>query len=386
MMMTEVLTPLAEQVIQQKDKRGFQSFRSQMQWQGANDVCHVQVLGIEPPLAAYCHDAKEAFRVIRTVKDGSVYMPINQVKPPPTWAPWGELRTDQWINDSNIQHLRVFMIDLDPRRASNTSSTDAELMASIKLACRVYTDLSEQYDVPTGAMALACSGNGAHLWIKLDRIPPTDETRDLLRLILARLDAVYSNEIVAVDKGNFDPKRIGPVFGLVKHKGQDTALRPHRRSWWAGPDEATACLDIVALRSLFTSLGCTDAPPEGNRPRRNKTNSGYTVDIIRDFPIETVLAHYGLEVDPPRCLWCRYRPKRRSDTGVEIIHNTVCCRHGTCAQKSASPAQIVAKVLWNDDDPRPHMDEIKQVFKKLGARFPPTVDVEGDYYLGMLDE
>jgi len=118
------------------------------------------------------------------------------------------------------------LIDFDPRRPAKMSSTDAEKELARQKMMTVQDYLLSE-GVPQ--MVVADSGNGFHLLLCCD-LPNDKASSALVKGFLEFLDAKFSDDQVAIDKGNWNADRITKAYLTMARKGPDTQERPHRRS------------------------------------------------------------------------------------------------------------------------------------------------------------
>jgi len=176
---------------------------------------------------AKCARAAEALDADPEVR--GIYVTLNEVNPALLARRSNRVkmrltRSDPTTADADIVRRCWLPIDLDPVRPSGVSSTDAEHEAALKKADEIALWLSERgFPAPIRAD----SGNGAHLLYAVD-LPPDDG--GLVRGVLATLDALFSDEHVAVDTTNHNPARIWKLYGTTSRKGDHTPERPHRRA------------------------------------------------------------------------------------------------------------------------------------------------------------
>lgn len=155
--------------------------------------------------------------------------------------------------DADIARRRWLLIDLDPQRPSETSSSKAQWKAAQAKAQAMKDALvSEGWPEPLWAS----SGNGAHLLYRID-LRNDRESTDLLRGVLATFarrfdDAPETANRVRVDTAVFNAARISTLYGTMKRKGDDTEQFPHRRSQsLAGPPNPL----VVPLALLRATAG-----------------------------------------------------------------------------------------------------------------------------------
>ena len=158
-------------------------------------------------------------------------------------------------NDGDIVSYSWFFIDLDCERPSGTSSTNEELEASKRKA-----DLINEYLHGAGwnDPVVALSGNGIHLYYKLD-LPNTAENKKLVEDCLKALDMLFSDSAVKVDTGTFNPARVCKLGGTLVQKGASTEERPHRMARIISKPDSIEINRIDLLQALADILPKSDS-------------------------------------------------------------------------------------------------------------------------------
>ncbi len=148
-----------------------------------------------------------------------------------------EMRKAAATSDLHIARLHWLLIDLDPERPADISSTDEEHQMALVQAQVIKKTLAELgWPDPIEAD----SGNGAHLLYRVDlpREEGKKETGLLHRVLKGLARRFDPPEIGAeeeplrllVDQTVFNPSRICKLYGTLACKGDHTAERPHRLS------------------------------------------------------------------------------------------------------------------------------------------------------------
>lgn len=128
--------------------------------------------------------------------------------------------------DADVIQRVGLLVDIDPVRPSDTSSTDAELETAVSRAREIREFLS-QLGWPDPL--IACSGNGAHLRYRVS-LPNDDAAKELAKRCLRALDHQFSDESCKVDTSTYNASRIVRLYGTLARKGDDEPGRPHRVS------------------------------------------------------------------------------------------------------------------------------------------------------------
>jgi nicotinamidase-related amidase len=170
--------------------------------------------------------------------------------------------------DPDIVRRLWLLIDCDPIRPSDISSTDSEQLASIALAYQVQ-DFLTALGFPKGI--IGSSGNGGHLLHRVD-LPNDAESLALVKRCLEALAARFNTEAVKVDTGVGNAARITKLYGTLVCKGDNTPERPHRvsRLFSTEPPAVVSREQLEALAALGAG-----APA---RPTRVPLNSGNFID------------------------------------------------------------------------------------------------------------
>ena len=104
----------------------------------------------------------------------------------------------------NIIGRRWLLVDCDPVRPSDISSTDEEKQAAKKVVLDIKTYLKT---LTWPDPVIADSGNGFHLLYRVD-LPNDDSTRGLLESVLKALASHFDSDAVKIDQKVFNASRI----------------------------------------------------------------------------------------------------------------------------------------------------------------------------------
>jgi len=159
-------------------------------------------------------------------------------------------RHDATTADADIIRRRWLPVDIDPKRPSGVSSTDEEHTLARAKAEEIAGWLS---GLGFPEPVQGDSGNGAHLLYRID-LANDEAATALVKGCLATLDALFSDDRVAVDTANFNAGRIWKLYGTVSKKGDDTPDRPHRRSRVLSAPKEPEIVDPDLLRALAERL------------------------------------------------------------------------------------------------------------------------------------
>jgi hypothetical protein len=175
-----------------------------------------------------------------------IYWTINPVR-----GDMAEARAS--AKDEDMDRRRFFLIDIDPDREADTSSTDEEK----DVAWRMVNLIADGLAAMGFARPIICdSANGYHLLYAID-LPNDEVHRVMLRALLYAIDERLGIAGAKIDKSVFNASRIARLYGTLARKGDDTPERPHRRSriLSSPPDvEATRARNNAAILATYSQL------------------------------------------------------------------------------------------------------------------------------------
>jgi hypothetical protein len=265
-----------------------------------------------------------------------VYFTLNPVNPAllaraqnkvTTWA-------KSTTGDKDITRRRWFLVDLDPRRPSGISSTNAEKDASLTLA-RECRDWLSGLGWP--APVVCDSGNGIHLLYRVELANTREETARLSAALEAIAFQFADNAAVDIDLGTCNAARICKVYGTLAAKGSSTRDRPHRLAAVLDVPDQFAIVSVEQLDQLAAMVPGKESKgsPGQNRERRRGS-----------FDLEAWLAEHNVSVSGP-VPWkdgrkwimnpCPWNPDHanRSAYIVQFSNGAIAagCHHNACHGK-----------------------------------------------------
>lgn len=231
--------------------------------QGEHTLTEVRILGGGKTFSGYYTDVEKLINDIRPYDGYGIYTTINEVKE----SCYGRSQHDQIISrpkattsDGDIEARTTLLIDLDPKRSSDTNATDEECGKALETARKIYKYLRDQgFESPV----VAFSGNGYHLLYRID-LKNTDENTKLVKEFLAVLDMFFSNEYVDVDTSVFNASRISKLIGTRSNKGTDTPERPQRMSCFITIPDEYKVTDEAYIRKVADQLPKVEPPSKYN--------------------------------------------------------------------------------------------------------------------------
>lgn len=193
--------------------------------------------------------------------------------------------------DSEIQHIRNFLIDIDPIRPEGISSTDIEHEAALEMVRIIQADLEKQgWPEPL----VGDSGNGGHLNYPVD-LPNNPESVALLKPVLRALSLRYQEHLASlnleIDQAVGNPARLTKLFGTWARKGDNTPERPHRLARIISLPEARTPVPVDLLKKIASEAATEEGPK--TKPHQGQTNgrfdlegylSTYKVEVVRVKP------------------------------------------------------------------------------------------------------
>ena len=129
--------------------------------------------------------------------------------------------------DKDIARRSWVMVDFDPVRKSDTSSTQEQLQLACDRAKVVWDFLFHNgFREYVGCI----SGNGYHLMLPCD-MECNEKTDSIVRDFLQVISMLFSTEEVEIDTAVFNRARLTKLYGTKAHKGVDCEETPHRMSY-----------------------------------------------------------------------------------------------------------------------------------------------------------
>jgi len=235
------------------------------------------------PISGYFTNADKAVEALKKqdLTDTNVYIVLNTINE----ACYSRVQRDKFVkvktatSDKDIDFRDWILVDLDPVRPKDTSSTQEQIDKALAKSGKIHNFLLEQgFPRPV----IGFSGNGYHLLYRINMMP-TSESKELLKQFLIALDELFSDDEVSVDQVNFNESRVCKLYGTLAQKGLNTEERPHRMSKIIKiPDE------IIPVEAAYIKKICKIVKPDDIKPNRY---NGYSSS---NFDIEEWMNKYGL--------------------------------------------------------------------------------------------
>lgn len=265
----------------------------------------------------------------------------------------GKLTT---TSDGDITAYQWLLIDLDPKRKTGISSTDAELQAAQERGDMIAKYLRER-DYPAPIMAM--SGNGIHLLYSIN-LANTEENKQLIEQCLKALALLFNDDVVEVDTTVFNPSRISKLYGTTAQKGASTKDRPHRMS---------RIISVPPIRELvkkeLLERLAAEYPQEVQTPRKRKES----------FDLEGWLDEYGIRVNAVKS-WkdttryileeCPFDSNHKAPdaTIIRMASGAICfkCFHNSCSGHDWHELRLKYEPDAYDDKRLEHDAKIEEAY------------------------
>jgi hypothetical protein len=173
------------------------------------------------PADGTMEEKKRAFQVaaLKLNDEGfNTYITLNPIKP--------SFQSGS-AKDKDIACRNLLFIDIDRAGATKNPATDMEVKAAKSLAKGIEAYLA-RLDWPKPIQMM--SGNGWHLYYRLDQLSNDDDTKSLIHNVLKLLAKRFNNSVVNIDTVVYNASRITKVPGTVMRKGEETEDRPYRKA------------------------------------------------------------------------------------------------------------------------------------------------------------
>lgn len=247
------------------------------------DTVEIRVLDGKKTWSGYYQSADDTINGIMSVQSGGIYSCLNAIKASCySRSQSGKLLMSPkaTTNDNDIEGRRWILVDIDPKRSSDTNATDSEKLAARKVMANVGIFLRDQgFESPV----VADSGNGWHLYYAV-KLANTDDNTQLVRDFLQVLDMLFSDETTDIDTSVFNAARIVKVIGTKSNKGSDTKDRPQRTSCFVKIPHEIRHTKIDYIRKVADMLPKREAPSRSN-------------NFNERFDLDGFIMQHGIQVE-----------------------------------------------------------------------------------------
>lgn len=206
---------------------------------------------------------------VTELKNSNVYFTLNGIQE----DCYARIQKDHFCipeattNDNEVNAYEWLFIDLDPVRATGTSSSNAQLELAKEKGRKVYAYLKQEgFEDPVIGM----SGNGIHL---LYRIAFAPDKKDVIKNFLEVISLFFSDDNIKIDTVNFNPSRICKLYGTLAQKGTGTEDRPHRMAYIIQAPDEIKSTKLVYVEKIAGML------PKQEKPQAYNNYSPKSFDI-----------------------------------------------------------------------------------------------------------
>jgi hypothetical protein len=186
-------------------------------------------------------------------------------------------QTSQLTTDKDISRRAFILIDVDPVRPADMSSTDEEKEQAYQLILRIKDHL-EGIGFPPPHFA--DSGNGYHLLFPCN-MENSEDSKQLVRSFLNELAKQFNTAWAKVDTVVYNAARIVKLYGTIAKKGEDTAATPHRRSALISTGSHDELVTPEMLRD-FLPIEAQVAIQVKKKPTESVGNRKYVLSALDD--------------------------------------------------------------------------------------------------------
>lgn len=188
-------------------------------------------------------------------------------------------------NDANICRRLFLLLDFDPRRASQTNSSNEAFELAHKKAQEVYKFLVKEKGFSDSIICV--SGNGWHILVPVD-LPNDEETNKIVRDFYKYMGSIFSDDKVDFDESVHTPARLTKLYSTTAKKGANIPSNPWRRSKIVYIPKELTPTPIEKIKELAELLPKEEPKQAPNRVNRQFGNANVPFDL------RTWLNGYGI--------------------------------------------------------------------------------------------
>ena len=209
----------------------------------------------------------------QNLRGKNVYIVMNEINK----ACYAKTARDDFVQgasatgDKDIIGRWWLLIDLDPIRPTDTSSSDESVEKAKEKAQKVYSFLKQQgFSEPV----IGFSGNGYHLLYRIC-LKNTNEVNDTVKRFLNTLNILFTDDWIKVDTANFNASRVCKLYGTLAQKGSDTEEYPHRMSRILSIPKELSPIPIEYIQKVNEII-----PTKADTPQRYNNYNGEKFDLV----------------------------------------------------------------------------------------------------------
>lgn len=237
------------------------------------------------------------------------------------------------VADRDILARTLLLIDIDRARKADCPASAAELHDCMLVAQAVRAFLAaNKFPVCCGAF----SGNGFHLYHRLDSLPNHRFSRDQIKALLKGLAARFNTEKARIDTVVYNASRITKLPGTIAYKGMTSPGRDYRmaRILDSPPVSSATADDLERVLCLLGSSATANImparihPPQGEpetplrRARLYDALRFVSADSERDDwrdIVWSILSTGWHDAPAIAETWCRTAPHRFTQDGFDNL-------------------------------------------------------------------
>lgn len=215
--------------------------------------------------------------------DYGIYYTLNAINE----ACYGRIQRERFVenptttSDQDVMGRDLVLIDLDPKRPSDTNASDEEVKYAWEVAQRIRDFLRDSgFCFPVMAM----SGNGVHLLYRV-QMANTPAVQELVKDFLKALDMMFGDDRIDVDTSVFNASRIAKMIGTRSNKGFDSDERPQRLSYFIDIPDSFEVTDIAYFQKIASIIPKQEKPSRYNRFAPSE-----------DFDVEAFFAQHNIAI------------------------------------------------------------------------------------------
>jgi len=279
-----------------------------------------------------------------------VYVALNTITPALLARSANRLTTGpkNLTQDKDIIRRQYLPIDIDAKRPSGISSTNAEHGAAIEVAKKTKEYLIK-LGFSTNSIVVGDSGNGGHLLARID-LPNDEESTNLIKTCLEALATQFDDGAVSIDPSVFNAARIWKLPGTLARKGDSTPDRPHRLARLLDVPDTLVIAPVEVLRALAATLPAE--PTQTPRPHHGEAQPFDLVAWMQEHGIEVKSSgayRSGMRYILKRCVF----NEDHTGTSAAIFQGAdgkigYKCQHAECVGKTWTDVRELKEPGYKD--------------------------------------
>lgn len=207
------------------------------------------------------------------LRNKNVYIVLNEIDR----ACYAKTARDEFIvgasgtGDKDIIGRWWLLVDIDPIRPTDTSSSNASVEKAKNKAEKVH-DFLKQQGFPEPLIGF--SGNGYHLVYRIC-MKNTPDNNDVIKRFLNTLNILFTDTDNKIDTANFNASRVCKLYGTLAQKGSDTPEYPHRMSYIISIPQELSPVSIEYIDKVNSII-----PDKPDTPQRYNNYNGNQFDLV----------------------------------------------------------------------------------------------------------